>query len=154
MDEQERESSDLDAYMKRPVSEPTRVEIQRLADALKAWRPTLQEFRPASPLPWIELNDESLQIQFEICDRMVSVTMPYFRERAEEMMECAASSLTIVKSAADYIAFDHQLGRVVTTEDLSAMVAEYKCMDKALPGILADVRQHSAGIKKPWWKFW
>ena len=39
VDQQERQSADLDAWMKRPVPEPARREMQRIANVLKSWRP-------------------------------------------------------------------------------------------------------------------
>src|SRR4051812_28858401 len=87
MEQQERESADLDTWMKHPVTDEARAEMQRIAGMLKSWRPSLEEFRQESPLPWIELNDHELQVQFEICDGTVAVTLPYFRDRAQEMME-------------------------------------------------------------------
>jgi hypothetical protein len=153
VDRQERESADLDAWRKRPVPAPARAEMQRIAGVLKSWRPALEEFRPESPLPWIELNDEDLQIQFEIYDGTVAVTIPYFRDRAQEMMECVTGCFEPLHAAAGYSAFDPQLGRIVTVEDLSRMVAQYRGIDRALPEILAHNRESTAG-KKPWWKIW
>lgn len=46
-DRQERESADLDAWMKRPIAEPARKEMQRIANVLKSWRPELEEFQPS-----------------------------------------------------------------------------------------------------------
>jgi len=69
------------------------------------------------------------------------------------MVECAASAFVILKSAG-YIAWDPQLGRIVTEADLNDMVAQYRRMDNALPGILADLDRRPAGAKKPWWKVW
>jgi hypothetical protein len=83
--------------MKRPVPDSQRAEMERLASALESWRPALERFQPTSPLPWIELNDEDLQLQFEVYEAMVSITMPYFRDRAEEMMKCATDSFDVVK---------------------------------------------------------
>ena len=151
---QEDETADLDSWMKRPVSESARAEMRRLADTLKLWRPTLEEFHPKSLLPWIELNDEDLQIQLEVYEQTVAITLPYFRERAQEMMECATSCSDILRAAADYTAYDPQLGRVVTTADVTEMVAEYRRMDRELPGILRDYNQASTPTKKPWWKVW
>ncbi|SRR5579871_663984 len=71
------------------ASASARLEIERIASVLKTWRPGLREFRPKAPLPWIELTDESLQLQFQIYDGSVSVTIPYFRDRAQEMMATA-----------------------------------------------------------------
>ena len=85
---------------------------------------------------------------------MVSVTMPYFRDRAEEMIKCVTDSFEVLKSAAGYIAYDPQLGRVVTAKDSSEMTGEYRRMDRALPEILAQSRDSLSGKMKPWWKFW
>ena len=154
VDQQEIESADLDAWMKRPVPDSQRAEMERLASALESWRPARERFQPTSPLPWIELNDEDLQLQFEVYEAMVSITMPYFRDRAEEMMKCATDSFDVVKSAAGYVAYDPQLGRIVKPTDLSELVAQYKNMDRALPEILDQSRESLSGKKKPWWRLW
>lgn len=154
MAQQERETADLDSWLKRPIAEPARAEMLRLSVALTSWRPTLEEFQPKSPLPWIELNDEDLQVQFEVFERSVAITMPYFRERAQEMMECATGSFEVLRAAACYIAYDPQLGRIVTGADLATMVTRYRLMDRELPGILAEQRRALAAAKKPWWKVW
>jgi hypothetical protein len=151
---QERETGDLDSWLKRPVPEPVRAEMRRVADALKTWRPALEEFQPKSPLPWIELNDEDLAVQFCICERTVGVTMPYFGERAQEMMECAAGCFEILNSLGGFVEYDPQLGRIVTTADLGDMVAVYRRVDRELPGIVAGVRQSASAAAKPWWKVW
>jgi hypothetical protein len=152
--EQELVTADLDGWLKRPVSEPSRAQMRRLADAIKSWRSTLAEFQPKSPLPWIELNDDDLQIKFEVYERTVAITMPYFRERAREMMECATGSFAVLQVAAGYIAYDPQLGRTVTAADLSEMLAQYRRADGAPPGMLTGDSQSPPAIKKPWWKVW
>ena len=128
--------------------------MERVASALESWRPALERFQPTSPLPWIELNDEDLQLQFEVYGAMVSITMPYFRDRAEEMMKCVTGSFEVLKSAAGYVAYDPQLGRIVEAKDLSEMVARYREMDSALPEIVTQSRESLIGKKKPWWKLW
>ena len=153
-DQQEIDSANLDAWMKRPVLDKRRAEMERVAGALESWRPALERFQPTSPLPWIELNDEALQLQFEIYEAMVSITMPYFRDRAEEIMKCVTDSFEVLKSAAGYVAYDPQLGRIVTATDLNEMLARYRKMDDAHPGILAQSRESLSGKKKPWWKLW
>ncbi len=93
-------------------------------------------------MPWIELNDEDLQVQFSIFDNGVGITMPYFSDRAREMMECVTDSFAPLKSAAGYCAYDPQLGRAVTAKDLDDILSQYQ----AVPQLIA--------VKKPWWKFW
>lgn len=150
--QEERESSDLDAWLKQPVPESARAQMRRLADALKAWRPALEEFHPKSPLPWIELNDDDLLLQFSIRQRTVGITMPYFGERAQEMMECATGCVETLKAAAGYVAYDPQLDRIVTAADLGDMVTEYRRMDREFPEVAASQSAHAT--KKPWWKLW
>jgi len=154
IEQQESDSADLDAWMKRAVPGERRAEMERIASVLKSWRPMLQEFQPKSPLPWIELNDENLQLQFEVHDAMVAVTMPYFRDRAQEIMECVTGCFETLSAAADYRAYDPQLGRIVTATDLKEMVARYREMDRTLPEILSQSRESLTAKKKPWWKFW
>ncbi len=154
MEQQEIESADLNAWMKRPVPDAARAEMQRIASVLKSWRPALEEFQPTAPLPWIELNCEDLQVQFEVYDGSVAVTMPYFRDQAREMMECVTGCFEMLNATAGYHAYDPQLGRIVTSADLNEMVAKYRGMDSALPEVLARSRESLAARRKPWWKLW
>jgi hypothetical protein len=154
MEQQESEGADLDAWIKRPVSDAARAEMRRIVGVLKSWRPALEEFRPTSPLPWIELNDEDLQVQFQVYDGNAGVTMPYFRDRAQEMMVCMTGCFEPLNVAAGYTAYDPQLERVVTSTDLNEMVALYRGMDRALPEILAQSSDSLSGKKKSWWKPW
>jgi hypothetical protein len=154
MERQENEIADIDAWMKRPISDAARAEMRRIAGVLKTWRPALEEFLPKSPLPWIELDDDELQVQFAVYDGTVGVTMPYFRDRAQEMMECATGCVQPLNTAARYSAYDPQLGRVVTVADLDEMVALYRGMDSKLPGILAQFPESLPTKKRPWWKLW
>lgn len=154
VDQQEIDTADLDSWMKRPIPEEIREEMERIAGVLKVWRPSLEEFLPKSPLPWIELNDEDLQLQFCVYDGSISVTMPYFRDRAEEMMNCFIGCLAPLKAAAGYSAYDPQLERVITPADVDAMVARYRSMDRFLPEILEESRESLTAVKRPWWKFW
>jgi hypothetical protein len=154
VEQQEADTADLDSWMKRPIPEGTREEMRRIAGVLRVWRPSLEEFLPKSPLPWIELNDEDLQLQFCVYDGSVSVTMPYFRDRAEEMMACVTGCLAPLKAATGYSAYDPQLERVVSAADVDAMVAQYRGMDRLLPEILEEGRESLTAAKRPWWKFW
>lgn len=155
MEQEEIESADLGEWMKRPVPDKRRADMERVATALESWRPSLAKI-PASisTAPWIELNHDDLQIQFHVYEAMVSVTMPYFRDRAEEMMRCVTESFEVLKSAADYVAYDPQLERIVQRTDLGEMVARYRGMDRALPEILAHSRNFVTDRKKPWWRLW
>jgi hypothetical protein len=154
VEQQENDSADLDSWMTRPVPGARRAEMERIASVLKSWRPMLEEFQPKSPLPWIELNDEDLQLQFLVYDATVDVTMPYFRDRAQEMMECVTGCFEALNAAAGYRAYDPQLGRIVTAADLKEMVDRYREMDRALPEILSQSHESSTARTKPWWKIW
>ena len=154
IDQQENETADLDSWIKRPIPEASRAEMERIAGVLKAWRPSLEEFRPKAPFPWIELNDEDLQLQFEVYDGSVSVTMPYFRDRAQEIMTCVTDCFAPLMTAAGYIAYDPQLGRVVTIADADAMVTQYRSMDRLLPEIVQEGRESLRAKGGRWWKFW
>jgi hypothetical protein len=145
--------ADLNEWLQRPVPESVRAEMRRIADVLKCWRPALEEFRPASPLPWIELNDEDLSVQFEIYDGIVAITIPYFGDRVQALMECVTGCFEPLQAAAGYIAFDPQLGRVVASADLGGMMTQYQRVDDALeiPHISSE---GIAGGKRSWWKFW
>lgn len=105
-------------------------------------------------MPWIELNDEELEVQFEVYDGTVAVTLPYFRDRAQQMLECVTGCFETLDAAAHYSAYDPQLGRIVTSADLNQMIAQYREMDRALPEILANNSESRAANKRPWWKLW
>jgi hypothetical protein len=51
MEQEEIESADLGEWMKRPVPDKRRADMERVATALESWRPSLARFQPASPLP-------------------------------------------------------------------------------------------------------
>jgi hypothetical protein len=154
IEQQKSDSVDLDAWMKRPVPSAQRAEMERIASVLKSWRPVLEEFQPKSPLPWIELNDEDLQLQFEVYDGTVAVTMPYFSDRAQAMMEYVTGCFETLHAATGYQAYDPQLGRVVTAAVLKEMVACYREMARPLPGIVAQGSESLSPPNKPWWKLW
>jgi hypothetical protein len=73
LEQQESEIAEQGDWLKRPVSESARAEMRRLADALRSWRSELREFQAKSPLPWIELDDEELEIQIHIYEQTVSI---------------------------------------------------------------------------------
>ena len=100
------------------------------------------------------LNDDELELQFCVYDGSVSITMPYFRDRAEEMMNCVCGCFAPLKSANGYSAYDPQLERVVTVADIAAMLAQYRSMDRLLPEILEESRESPTAPTKRWWKFW
>ena len=152
--QQEIDCADLEAWKKRPVSAAARAEMERIAEALQSWRPKLERFQPASPLPWIELTDESLPIQFEISEGSVSVTVAYFGDNAAEVMEYITRSFELLQAAAGYSAYDPQLGRAVTSADLNEMVQQYDGVNDAFPEVMAHGRSADTPAKKPWWKIW
>lgn len=84
MDEEERLAEDIDGWMSRPIADSVQAEMRKTAEIIKAWRPALEEFRPDKLLPWIELNDEDLAIQFSIRETHVSITMPYLAIRVRK----------------------------------------------------------------------
>lgn len=132
-----------------------RDEVRRLADVLRWWRPSLQVFEPKGPAPLIQLSDEGLQMQIEVCDRAVAVSIPCFRERAQEMMNALMGCVEAVQATVPYAAYDPQLGRVVYIGDLEEMLRQYRGVDQALPEISRQQAQPgppSAAAKKPWWK--
>ena len=129
------------------VAAKARIEMCRIADLVKSWRPTLEEFQPKSPLLWIDLTDDDLPIQFGICDGQINVTMPYFGDQPEELLDCAIGCLDTLNAIGDYHAYDPQLGRLVARADLNQMIGQYGRVDGAFPEVRAQ-----AGGKKPWWK--
>src|SRR5689334_8371395 len=79
MQEEEEKIVNEESGSKRVLPDSTRNEMQVLADALKSKVPQFEQFQPASPLPWIELNHEDLQVQISIGERTIAITVPYFR---------------------------------------------------------------------------
>ena len=145
---EESESSHVDE-VKRPLPTSIRAQMQQLADSLKARWPAFAQFEPKSPVPWIELNDSGLQIQVSVRQDSVSITMPYFRKHAREMIECVNSCIEVCHKHCGYRAFDPQLGLAVTANDVERIARAYHQIHQALPGM----RGESHG-RKPWWKFW
>jgi len=150
---EEADASDLEAFMKRPVPSPARVEMRRVTDALKSWRPSLEEFQPKAPLPWIQLDEESLSVQFHIYEGSVGITMPYFGDDVEEMIDLATGAVDLLQPFS-YWAYDPQLGRVVTAADREQMIAIYRGVDQAFPQVLEHKARIPAANRKPWWRIW
>src|SRR5260221_5449261 len=86
-DREERKVADYQEWLKRPVPVAARVEMERIAGALQARHPAFERFQPGQPLPFVELNDEHLQIQVNIRVNSADLTMPYFREHVREMLD-------------------------------------------------------------------
>ena len=136
--------------LKRSLPASARVGMQQLADALRARWTAFVQFEPKSPLPWIELNDEDLQIQVQVYEESVSITMPYFRERITERIDCIRRCIQVCHDHRGYTAFDPQLGRAVTVDDCDSIAGAYRHMD---PAKLRETRGEGPA-KKRWWKFW
>lgn len=127
-------------------------EMQKLADSLKTKWPAFVQFQPERPLPWIELDDEDLQLQITIQADSVEITIPYFRDRAGEMMALAATCIEIVNKETGLVAYDPQLEKFVTKSDLLGMQSQYREMDRHLPEIVQTDK--NLNPRGPWWKFW
>lgn len=150
--EEEKMALDLEASRPRLPPEEERARMQRLADSLKSSWPAFVQFESERPLPWIELDDENLQVQIMIRADSVSITMPYFRERSAEMLGLTANCIEIVTRETGFVAYDPQLGRLVAKGDTPNMQTQYREMDRHLPEIIQHGKRSSAA--KPWWKFW
>ncbi len=103
IEQDERQSGDLEQYLKRAVPELVRTQMQRVADTLKSRHPAFTQFQPDAPLPWIELNDEDLQVQVNISELKVDITIPYFRKGTEGMIECVRDCIEVLNHDAGYI---------------------------------------------------
>jgi hypothetical protein len=147
--EEESETADFNDRVKRPLPDSTRAAMQQLAEAVRTRWPAFVQFQPASPLPWIELNDEDLQIQFAIYERTASITMAYFREPTARLMECIRFCLSVCQDECGYVAYDPQLGRVVGIGDVERIAEQYRGVGKVLPGLRGDGQK-----TKAWWRFW
>ena len=107
----------------------TRLHSRDNATACRGGQDGLAVVRPisaASPLPCIELNDDDLQIQFAVYEQTASITMPYFPARTDELMECVRCCLHTCREERGYVAYDPQLGRVVTVNDLDQIAQLYR----------------------------
>src|SRR5215469_2868269 len=103
MEREEMEISTVDGVKQR-VSASAHAEMQQLADALKARWAAFIQFEPKSPLPWIELNEENLQIQLSVYEDNVSITRQYLWQRTTEMMNCINCCIQVCSEHRGYIA--------------------------------------------------
>jgi hypothetical protein len=149
-----REASDLDQHLKRAIPDLARAQMQRVADVLRSRHSAFAQFEPDSAVPWIELNDEGLQVQVNISERTVGITLPYFRKDAGDMIGCVRKCIEVLNQEAGYVAYDPQLDRFVSKADFDEMVTAYRRMDRALPEIIERKTLGSGKPKKPWWKIW
>jgi hypothetical protein len=143
--------TELQDWLKQPLSERVRVEMRRIANSIKIWRPALEEFIPNDPLPWIELTDLNLEVQLNVGEDTVRIEMPYFRPNVREMMGCTVRCIETVHESAGYVAYDPQLGQFVTAADLEAMIFQYQAV-RAL--MISQTSPRDGLPTKPWWKFW
>ena len=150
--EEEDEVVNLDQSSKQPPPESVLTQMQRIADALRLRWPGFVQFQPHSPLSWIELDEEGLQVQVNIRETTVAITIPYFRPRATEMMDCVRCCMEVLAAVVGYVAYDPQLGRVVAAEDIDEMVSRYRSMDRTLPEMVSSAGK--AAAQRPWWKLW
>jgi len=151
MERQEQEVV-ADAPRRTPGTEH-RAKMRRIADALKASHPAFAEFEPETPLPWIELTDEELLVQFTVSEDSVEINLPYFRDWPEAMFRCVTGGIAVVHELTDYVAFDPQMERVVTASDFNDIVIQYQRVDQA--SVLKSLAFGPDPISgKPWWKFW
>jgi hypothetical protein len=139
-----------DEWMKRSLPEPTRKRMQQLADALKAQWVRFVQFEPKSPLPWIELNDESFQVQVSVYEDSVSITMPYFRQATAQMMDCLGCCIKVCPEQRGYAAFDPQLWRTITADDREKIAQAYRRMDKSLPELRGETQSKGPIWKRLW----
>jgi len=151
-DEEEKKAIAAEGEQRNVLNQEQYQQMQKIADSLKSNWSAFTQFQPEQPLPWIELDDEDLQVQVMIQPDSVEITMPYFRDRAGEMMALAAKCIKIVTQETGFLAYDPQLERLVTESDLSGMQSQYREMDRHLP----DIVQRGAGSNpaRPWWRFW
>lgn len=140
---------DLEAWRMRVLPDAVRQQMQTLATLLKSRHPAFEQFEPASPLPWIELTHEHLDVQVTIYEDSAGITMAYFRDHSGEMMACVFDCVDVFHRTAGYLAYDPQLGRIVTPADVGDMLGFYRGMNDRLPDLL-----HRIPGKRPWWKFW
>jgi len=146
---EETEVSTVADWVKRPLPASNHAQMQQVADALRARWVAFAQFEPKSPLPWIELNDDDLQISVSVREDDVSITMPYFRQHTREMIDCVTCCIQVCHEHFGYEAFDPQLGRAVTANDRESLTRAYHQVDQVLPGIRGEGHGN-----KPWWRFW
>ena len=127
------------------VSEENFEQLEQTAAWLQARVPTLAR-SSAGDVAFIELDQHELDVQVILSGRSIDITLPYFRDGAREMLTCVRRCVAAL-SERGYTAWDPQLGRVVTPDDLDRMLSKYREADSVLP----ELRQRQ---DKPWWKFW
>ena len=153
-DKEEQKLLNLDAGQHRPPQQGKLEKMQALADSLKSCCPAFEQFQPGRPLPWIELTEENLQLQVTIQEDMVSISMPYFRERSAEMMNLAGKCIEALTNEGGFVAYDPQLERIVRVNDLSDALTQYHDMDRHLPDMIAAASREKTRVRRPWWKIW
>jgi hypothetical protein len=152
-EKQERVAADISGCLKRSAAEPARGKMQALADRLRFMCPGFEQFHPPNPLSWIELNHEDLQVQVEIHEDAVTITMPYFRQQSAVMMELVGRCIEKLKMEENLVAYDPQLDRVVGANDVKAMLDQYHAVDSSLPE-LERVSNTEVNPRRPWWRIW
>ena len=121
--------------------------MQLLADSMRLrWRAFVQ-FQPAKLLPWIELNDEDLQIRVTVGEKSVSINIPYFQQDHTKMTNCLRWCLEVIQSGTGYAAYDPQLGRIVGVNDLDEIAKGYSDIDAVLPTKSAEKNRVSTAKK-------
>ena len=100
----------------------------------------------------IELNDDATGIQITLLDDEAGVTVPYWHtgEKAQAVLRRLLAHADTICKETGFVAYDPQLGRVVTSADLDAVAAVYVAQVHAL----RDRYPSAAKSKRPWWKFW
>jgi len=149
LEREEQGIGDLEAWRARVLPDLVRQEMQNLATLVKASHPAFEQFEPVPPLPWIELTHENLDVQVTIYEDSATITIAYFRDRSDQMMACVFDCIDVFHRAAGYLAYDPQLGRIVTRANVGEILGIYRGMNDRLPEML-----HPSPRKRPWWKFW
>jgi hypothetical protein len=117
------------------------IEFFRVPEGVEAF----VQFEPDHPLSCVNLDDEAAMVQLSFGERFVSLNMPYFDHEPARMMLCVRECIRVL-NANGFTAYDPQLQRAVSVDDLDAMTAQYSQVDhKVLARMLKT---------KPWWKFW
>jgi len=151
-EQEEQRILDEEGSSARPLDERVRARMQKLADSPRSLSSGFEQFEPPSPAPWIELTDEKHEVQVTISEQAVHITLPYFRSELREKLSLVARCVETLHRDAGLVAFDPQLGRVVTADDMGLLEKQYRDMDRHLPEITA--RKEEASQKKSWWKLW
>ncbi len=156
-----------------PETDTARALKRRIADALLACNPRLQEFKIdyATIARTQKISEEEARVKFThieldppegdaavqiiMYNDHVAINMPYWYTGADAdvAFKLVNEYLRVIRKEAGYFAFDPQTDRIFDPErETIGDHSHYERIAKDLPGIIA--RGLKREEKKAWWRFW